>query len=146
MWKFYFKYAVPGSWASLVLWALFFLIAATDDVIFPNAQRWFVQLFEKDGQKYVLEYTRESVALMERQGFSVEELTTKPMLMLPLAFQGLFYKNHRRVNKTFVDEVYDNFKDKEKLLEAIATMLEECYSSLTDNKEDDKGNIDWKIV
>lgn len=103
--------------------------------------------FEKDGQKYVLEYTRESVALMERQGFSVEELTTKPMLMLPLAFQGLFYKNHRRANKQFVDEVYDNFTNKDKLLETIATMLEECYSSLTeDNKEDDKGNIDWKIV
>ena len=50
--------------------------------------------FEKNGQKYVLEYTRESVALMERQGFVVSELTTRPMLMLPLAFQGLFYKNH----------------------------------------------------
>ena len=48
LWKFYFKYAIPGSWASLVLWALFFLVAATDDVIFPNAQRWFVQLFEAD--------------------------------------------------------------------------------------------------
>jgi hypothetical protein len=102
--------------------------------------------FEKNGQKYVLEYTRESVALMEKQGFSVEELTTKPMLMLPLAFQGLFYKNHRRVNKAFVDEVYDNFTNKDKLLETIATMLEECYSSLTDDNGDDEGNIDWKIV
>ena len=103
--------------------------------------------FEKDGQKYVLEYTRESVALMERQGFVVSELTTRPMLMLPLAFQGLFYKNHRSVNKSFVDEVYDNFKDKEKLLQTIAGMLDECYSSLTDsNKEKDEGNIDWKIV
>lgn len=103
--------------------------------------------FEKNGQKYVLEYTRESVALMERQGFVVSELTTRPMLMLPLAFQGLFYKNHRNVNKTFVDEVYDDLKDKDKLLEAVAGMLDECYSSLTDaSKEDDKGNIDWKIV
>ena len=102
--------------------------------------------FEKDGQKYVLEYTRESVALMERQGFAIEELLTKPMLMLPLAFQGLFYKNHRRVNKAFVDEVYDNFSNKEKLLETISSMLEECYSSLTEDKEDKKGNIDWKIV
>lgn len=103
--------------------------------------------FERNGQKYVLEYTRESVALMEKQGFAVSELTTRPMLMLPLAFQGLFYKNHRNVNKTFVDEVYDNFTNKEKLLEAIAEMLDECYSSLTEgNKEDDKGNIDWKIV
>ena len=103
--------------------------------------------FEKNGQKYVLEYTRESVALMEKQGFAVSELTTRPMLMLPLAFQGLFYKNHRNVNKAFVDEVYDNFKDKEKLLQTIAEMLDECYSSLTDsNKEKDEGNIDWKIV
>lgn len=102
--------------------------------------------FEKDGQKYVLEYTRESVALMERQGFSLEELSSKPMLMLPLAFQGLFYKNHRRVNKTFVDGVYDKFEDKEKLLETIAEMLDECYSSLTDDNGDDKGNISWKIV
>lgn len=103
--------------------------------------------FEKNGQKYVLEYTRESVALMERQGFVVSELTTRPMLMLPLAFQGLFYKNHRNVNKAFVDEIYNGFKNKDQLLEAIAGMLDECYSSLTEaNKEDDKGNIDWKIV
>lgn len=103
--------------------------------------------FEHNGLKYVLEYTRETVALMERQGFAVEQLTTKPMLMLPLAFEGLFYKNHRRVNKEFVDKIYDGFKDKQKLLQTIATMLDECYSSLTEsNKEDDKGNIDWKIV
>ena len=103
--------------------------------------------FEKDGQKYVLEYTRESVALMEKQGFEVDELIKKPMLMLPLAFQGLFYKNHRRVNRQFIDEIYDGFKDKDKLLNTIAEMLEECYTSLTDNTEgEDKGNIDWKIV
>lgn len=103
--------------------------------------------FDKGGEHYVLEYTRESVALMERQGFAVDELTTKPMLMLPLAFQGLFYKNHRKVNKKFVDEVYSQFKDKTKLLETIAKMLDECYSSLTDEDEgDEEGNIDWKIV
>ena len=103
--------------------------------------------FEKDGQKYVLEYTRESVALMEKQGFEVEDLIKKPMLMLPLAFQGLFYKNHRRVTKQFVDEIYDGFKDKDKLLETIAEMLDECYTSLTENEEgENKGNIDWKIV
>ena len=103
--------------------------------------------FDKDTEHYVLEYSRESIALMEKQGFSIDQLTEKPMLMLPLAFQGLFYKNHRRVNKKFVDEVFDNFSNKEKLLETIATMLDECYSSLTENKsEDDKGNIEWKIV
>lgn len=103
--------------------------------------------FEKDGEKYVLEYTRESVALMEKQGFEVDQLIKKPMLMLPLAFQGLFYKNHRRATKQFIDEIYDAFKDKDKLLETIAEMLDECYTSLTEGeKGEDSGNIDWKIV
>lgn len=104
--------------------------------------------FEKDGQKYTLEYTRESIALMEKQGFEIAELTKKPMLMLPLAFEGLFYKNHKRINQSFINEVYNAFKDKEKLLQAIAEMLDECYSSLTENEEDkdDSKNIDWKIV
>ena len=67
--------------------------------------------------------------------------------IVTILFQGLFYKNHRRATKQFIDEIYDSFKEKDKLLEAIAEMLEECYSSLTAEKEgNDKGNIDWKIV
>lgn len=101
--------------------------------------------FDKDNEHYVLEYSRESIALMEKQGFSVSELTTKPMIMLPLAFEGLFYKNHRKVTKKFVDEIYEQFKNKDKLMETIGIMLEESYSSLTD-EGNSKGNIEWKIV
>lgn len=101
--------------------------------------------FDKDNEHYVLEYSRESITLMEKQGFSVSELTTKPMIMLPLAFEGLFYKNHRKVTKKFVDEIYEQFKNKDKLMETIGIMLEESYSSLTD-EGNSKGNIEWKIV
>ena len=101
--------------------------------------------FDKDTEHYVLEYSRESIALMEKQGFSISELTTKPMIMLPLAFEGLFYKNHRKVTKKFVDDIYEQFKNKDKLMETIGIMLEESYSSLTD-EGDSKGNIEWKIV
>lgn len=101
--------------------------------------------FDKDNEHYVLEYSRESIALMEKQGFSISELTTKPMIMLPLAFEGLFYKNHRKVTKKFVDDIYEQFKNKDKLMETIGIMLEESYSSLTD-EGDSKGNIEWKIV
>ena len=101
--------------------------------------------FDKDNEHYILEYSRESIALMEKQGFSVSELTTKPMIMLPLAFEGLFYKNHRKVTKKFVDEIYEQFKNKDKLMETIGIMLEESYSSLTD-EGNSKGNIEWKIV
>lgn len=46
LWKFYFKYAVPGSWGALIAWAFFFFIVSMDGVLFPNFQRWFVALFE----------------------------------------------------------------------------------------------------
>ena len=69
------------------------------------------------------------------------------MSMLPLAFQGLFYKNHRYVKKAFIDECYDRFKNKQQLIEVIAEMIMETYESLTgDENVGDKGNIDWKIV
>ena len=46
LWKFYFKYAVPGSWGALIAWAIFFFIASMEGVLFPNFQRWFIALFE----------------------------------------------------------------------------------------------------
>ena len=82
-------------------------------------------VFEYENQKYTLEYTRESIALMEKQGFLAEDIVAKPMLMLPLAFEGLFYKNHRNINKPKIDEIFDLFKDKSKLINTIIKMLDE---------------------
>ena len=56
LWKFYFKYAVPGSWGALIMWAVFFFIVSMDGVLFPNFQRWFVALFENpvpDGMTFM---------------------------------------------------------------------------------------------
>lgn len=103
--------------------------------------------FEDNGKKYVLEYNREAIEIMERQGFVASEMVKRPMTMLPLAFQGLFYKNHKDVRKSFIDECYNRFPNKSELIEAIADMISETYNSLTDeNVDNEKGNLDWKIV
>jgi ATP-binding cassette subfamily B protein len=47
LWKFYFKYAVPGSWWPLLLYAFFFLVTISNQVLFPYCERWFIALFEK---------------------------------------------------------------------------------------------------
>lgn len=46
LWKFYFKYAIPGSLGAMIAWAIFFFVVAMDGVLFPNFQRWFIALFE----------------------------------------------------------------------------------------------------
>ena len=105
--------------------------------------------FEKDNVKYVLEYDRKSIAAMEKLGFNVNEFADKPMIMLPLAFKGLFIKNHKFVKDSFVEECFDDFKNKDKLIETIGTMLAETYETLqttTDEKGNELGNIDWEIV
>lgn len=102
--------------------------------------------FDYKNEHYVLEYNREGIAFIERQGFSINELSSKPMLMLPMAFSGLFFKNHKRVSQKTIDEIYDKFTNKDALVNSIAEMLSEAYSSLQDEPENNEGNIDWKIV
>lgn len=102
--------------------------------------------FEKNGEKFTLEYNREAIAYIESQGFDISEMTSKPMMMLPLAFSGLFYKNHKRTRQSFINECYDNFSDKSKLIEVIGEMLAEAYNSLVEDSQDKKGNLEWKVV
>lgn len=102
--------------------------------------------FKYNGKDYVLEYNRKAVEYIERQGFIISQLAEKPMLMLPMAFEGLFFKNHKNVKKSEIDEIYDKFKDKNALISTIAEMLNETYSTLQDDPEENEGNIDWKVV
>ena len=100
--------------------------------------------FNYNGKEYVLEYNRKSIEYIERQGFTISQLAEKPMLMLPMAFSGLFFKNHKNTRQNEIDEIYDNFKDKDLLINTIAEMLNEAYSSLQDDNQE--GNIEWKVV
>lgn len=102
--------------------------------------------FNYKGKEFILEYNRSAVAFIEQQGFVVSELAKKPMLMLPMAFSGLFFKNHKNIKQSEIDEIYDKFKDKEKLISMIAEMLNETYTSLQNDPEEEEGNIDWKVV
>lgn len=46
MWRFYMRYAIPGSLGAMIVWAIAFFIVSMDGVLFPNFQRWFIALFE----------------------------------------------------------------------------------------------------
>ena len=97
---------------------------------------------EKD---YTLEYNRQSVRMMESQGFVLEQISEKPVTMIPMMFQGAFIKNHRGLKRAFIDEIYDEVADKSGLLNALMEMYAETLSSLTDEKEVE-GNAIWAVV
>ena len=98
-----------------------------------------------DGKEYTLEFNRQSVKTMEAQGFVLDEISTKPMSMIPMMFYGAFYKNHRGVKRAVVDEMYEAIGGKSELLQVLIEMYAETLATLTDDTED-AGNVSWAVV
>ena len=95
---------------------------------------------------YVLEYDRMSIKTLEANGFVVEEFLKKPMSNIELAFAGAFIKHHRKTKQQIIDEIYSKCPNKEDLVHALVTMIQETYNSLFDDPEDDAGNAKWEVV
>lgn len=103
--------------------------------------------FEYEDEKYILEYNREAIKLMEKQGFDFNSFLKQPMIMIDLAFQGAFVKNHRKIKAGKIEEIYNMLTDKTTLTQTLIEMIQETYDELFEDKGEKEGkNIDWKIV
>lgn len=99
-----------------------------------------------NGVKYVLEYDRMGVKMLEQNGFEINEFMAKPMSNIELVFAGAFIKNHRKTNQVTIDEIYKGCKNKEKLIGILQQMISETYESLLADPEENEGNVEWEIV
>lgn len=99
--------------------------------------------FEYNKKEYTLEYTRETVKQMEREGFVANDIISKPMLTLPKLFAGAFKAHHKYDTKQKqIDEIFELFKNKQALVEKLAEMYSEPMETLMDDV--DEGNaIAW---
>lgn len=95
---------------------------------------------------YILEFSRNTAAQIEDQGFVLDQIAEKPVKMIPLLVYGAFLKHNRGIKRSLVDEIFDNLIDKDGSEEAqgfIATLAEmyaETVQTLTDTKTADEGN------
>ena len=104
-------------------------------------------------EKYILEYTRLTASAIEKQGFNLDEITTKPNIMIPLLVQGAFLRHHRELKQKYIDEIYANLVNKtgkegeEGFISVLAEMYAETVSTLTDEKAVDEGNAaTWTVT
>jgi len=97
-------------------------------------------------KQYELGFTRNAVVAMERNGFNINEMSTKPMTMLPMFWEGAFMAYNKGIKRSLMDEIYQNIRDKQGLLEALTELYAETLNTLTDEPEEDKGNATWEIV
>ena len=102
--------------------------------------------FEYEGKEYTLEFTRESIKQMEREGFVASDIIEKPMLTLPKLFAGAFKAHHKFDTKQKqIDEIFELFTNKQALVEKLAEMYAEPMETLMDDDNIDEGNaIAWE--
>ena len=67
--------------------------------------------FNYEGQHYVLEFSRRTVRQMENNGFTLNDLSDKPMNTLNELFAGAFKKNHRNVKPEQIDKMQALFAE-----------------------------------
>ena len=103
-----------------------------------------IKLKTANGIEYQLEFDRDSIAYLEKQGFSLDKYATQPMTQIPLLFKGAFFKHHKFIKDNEVKELFDNVKQKDKLMAALVDMIGESYQALVE--DNDKGNVEWETV
>ncbi len=97
-------------------------------------------------KNYDLEFSRTTAGQIEDSGFIFEQLTEKPVKMIPLLFYGAFLKHNRGIKRQLVDEIFDNLVDKDGsedgagLIAILAEMYAETVQTLTESKPVDEGN------
>lgn len=100
-------------------------------------------IFTFDDKEYTLEYTRRTVAEMEKKGFIASDITDKPMTTLPALFAGAFLAHHRFVKEDVINNIYTKLTKKEDLIGKLAEMYNEPIMALVEEPEEDKGNVNW---
>lgn len=100
-------------------------------------------IFTFEDKEYTLEYTRRTVAEMEKKGFIASGITDKPMTTLPALFAGAFLAHHRFVKEDVINNIYTKLTKKEDLIGKLAEMYNEPIMALVEEPEEDKGNVNW---
>jgi hypothetical protein len=98
-----------------------------------------------NGKTYTLEYTRKSVEILERQGFTLDDLTQRPATAIPMLFRGAFLANHSSVKRDVIDEIYEKLPNKAELIQKLAEMYYEPINGLFEESDGAEGNATWEV-
>jgi len=99
--------------------------------------------FKYDGKDYTLEFTRRSIETMEKQGFSMSNISDRPMSALPQLFSGAFMAHHKFEKQEVKDKIFAGLRNREELFSTLVDMYNEPIVALMSEPDDDEGNVEW---
>lgn len=91
---------------------------------------------------YKFGFTRETAAAAQRDGLVIEELGTKPNLMVPLLVYHAATAYNKGIKRRTVDEIFEEMQDKTGFITALLEEYAEPMNSLFEDNE--QGNATWK--
>lgn len=102
---------------------------------------------------YTLEFTRETVSMLEQNGLSLADVQNlqdmdKPINTIMMLFTGAFLAHHRKAASitTLIDEIWETIPDKKGLISSLIEMyVEPVESLLMSEPEDEKGKTVWTV-
>ena len=97
------------------------------------------------GTDYTLEYTRKTVEMMERKGFSATELVDKPMTVFPQLFAGAFLAHHKFARPELIETIHDSLENKEELVNELIEMYNAPIKALIEGTGSSAGNVSWTV-
>lgn len=106
-------------------------------------------VIEKDGKKYTLEFNRNSVKAMERNGFSLdEEYVSKYANFSESLVKGAFLAHHKALSAKIIDDIIESLIEAKKL-GAVTKKLIDLYAETittlygTDEEENEEEDGDF---
>lgn len=98
---------------------------------------------------YTLEFTRETVTLLEQNGLTladVQNMAGKPLTASTLLFRGAFLAHHKKAASidSLMDDIWKSIPDKTKFVSTLIEMYTEPLESLMDEPEE-SGKVEWTV-
>lgn len=94
-------------------------------------------------KEYTLEFNRNSVVKMERDGFEVSKAEERPLSTLVELSRGAFIMHHPNMKDNEIDEIVDNIQNKTEFVNVLAEMYKNVVECIIKDKVNKEGNATW---
>lgn len=102
--------------------------------------------FEHDGKNYALDFTLDTAASANADGFVLGELGDKPAQMIPKLVYWSFVHHQKGISRKKAEAIYAEMKNKNELINALTERYVEAVEALVDRDDDkDAGNVEWTV-
>lgn len=92
----------------------------------------------ESGDKYTLEFSRDSVRFAEQRGFSIDDVTRYPMTKVPEFFFYAFRMHHKNISRERTDRIlFDDLGGlPDGALERLINLYSEPFNAFSSKDED----------